>query len=184
MAKGHFPPIHGTTVVGIFHQGVMALGADGQATLGDCIIKQNVQKIRTLQEFGVLVGFAGATADAFTLLERLEEKLNTYRSNLKRSAVALAKDWRTDKYLRRLEAMLIAADKENLLILSGSGDVIEPAHQVACIGSGGMYAQAAALSLKKHASQLSAKELVRESLHIAADICIYTNRNITIETLP
>ena len=161
----------------------MAVGADGQATLGDCIIKQNVQKIRVIDDGKVLAGFAGATADAFTLLERLEEKLNTYRSNLKRSAVALAKDWRTDKYLRRLEAMLIAADKKALLVVSGSGDVIEPSEGVACIGSGGMYAQAALLSLKKHAPQLSAKELVRESLYTAADICIYTNRNLTIETL-
>lgn len=177
------PTLRGTTVVGVIHKGVVALGADGQATLGECIIKQNVQKIRVIDEGKVLVGFAGATADAFTLLERLEEKLSTYRSNLKRSAIALAKDWRTDKYLRRLEAMLIAADKGHLLIISGSGDVIEPADEVACIGSGGMYAQAAVLSLKKHAGKLSAEDLVREALCTAADICIYTNRNLTIETL-
>ena len=131
----------------------------------------------------MVTGFAGSTADAFTLLERFEEKLNAYGGNMKRGAIELAKDWRTDRYLRRLEAMLISASKDEILIISGTGDVIEPDKQVAAIGSGAMYAQSAALALKKHAPQLSAEEMVRESLNIAADICIYTNHNLVIETL-
>lgn len=177
------PTIHATTVLAVMHNGQVAIGADGQATLGNTIAKSNVKKIRKLLEGKVVVGFAGSTADAFTLLERFEEKLNAYGGNMKRGAIELAKDWRTDRYLRRLEAMLIAAGREEILIISGTGDVIEPDKQVAAIGSGAMYAQSAALALKKHAPQLTAEEIVRESLSIAADICIYTNHNLTIERL-
>lgn len=175
--------IHSTTVLAVLHNGQVAIGADGQATLGNTIAKSNVKKIRKLQDGKVVTGFAGSTADAFTLLEQFEEKLNAYGGNMKRGAIELAKDWRTDRYLRRLEAMLISASKDEILIISGTGDVIEPDKQVAAIGSGAMYAQSAALALKKHAPQLSAEEMVRESLNIAADICIYTNHNLVIETL-
>lgn len=175
--------IHATTVVGIRHNGQVSLGADGQATMGNTIAKSNVRKVRTLMGGKVLAGFAGSTADAFTLIERFEEKLNAFGGNLKRAAIELAKDWRTDRYLRKLEAMLIVATKDDLLLISGTGDVIEPDSDVAAIGSGSMYAQAAALALKKHAPTLGAEEMVRESLHIAADICIYTNHNLTVETI-
>lgn len=175
--------IHATTVVGIRHNGQVSLGADGQATMGNTIAKSNVRKVRTLMGGKVLAGFAGSTADAFTLIERFEEKLNAFGGNLKRAAIELAKDWRTDRYLRKLEAMLIVATKDDLLLISGTGDVIEPDSDVAAIGSGSMYAQAAALALKKHANTLTAEEMVRESLHIAADICIYTNHNLTVETI-
>lgn len=176
-------PIHATTVVGILHNGQLSLGADGQATMGNTIAKSNVRKVRTLMNGQVLAGFAGSTADAFTLIERFEEKLNSYGGNLRRAAIELAKDWRTDRFLRRLEAMLIVANKEDMLIISGTGDVLEPDNQVAAIGSGSMFAQAAALALKKHAPNLSAEEMVRESLNIAADICIYTNHNLVVESL-
>lgn len=175
--------IHATTVVGILHNGQIALGADGQATMGNTIAKSNVRKVRSLMNGKVLAGFAGSTADAFTLIERFEEKLNAYGGNLKRAAIELAKDWRTDRYLRKLEAMLIVASKEDMLVISGTGDVLEPDHQIAAIGSGSMYAQSAAVALKKHAPQLTAEEMVRESLHIAADICIYTNHNLVVETI-
>jgi ATP-dependent HslUV protease subunit HslV len=161
----------------------VAIGADGQATMTNYVAKSNVKKIRKLMDGKVIAGFAGSTADAFTLLERFEEKLNSYGGNMKRAAIELAKDWRMDRYLRRLESMLIAISKDELLILSGTGDVLEPDNEVAAIGSGAMYAQAAALALKKHASQLTAEEMVRESLNIAADICIYTNHNLVIETI-
>ncbi len=177
------PTIHATTVLAVMHNGQVAIGADGQATLGNTIAKSNVKKIRKLLDGKVVVGFAGSTADAFTLLERFEEKLNAYGGNMKRGAIELAKDWRTDRYLRRLEAMLIAAGREEILIISGTGDVIEPDKQVAAIGSGAMYAQSAALALQKHAPHLTAEEIVRESLSIAADICIYTNHNLVIERL-
>lgn len=170
-------------MLAVLHNGHVAIGADGQATLGNTIAKSNVKKIRKLLDGKVVTGFAGSTADAFTLLERFEEKLNSYGGNMKRGAIELAKDWRTDRYLRRLEAMLISASKDEILIISGTGDVIEPDKQVAAIGSGAMYAQSAALALKKHAPQLSAEEIVRESLNIAADICIYTNHNLVIEML-
>lgn len=173
--------IHSTTILAVHHNGSVAIGGDGQATMGNTIAKSNVKKIRKLQDGKIVTGFAGSTADAFTLLDRFDEKLNAYGGNMKRAAIELAKDWRTDRYLRRLEAMLITANKEELLILSGTGDVLEPDHQIAAIGSGAMYAQSAALALKKHASQLSAEEIVRESLNIAADICIYTNHNLVIE---
>lgn len=176
-------PIHATTVVGVRHNGQVSLGADGQATMGNTIAKSNVRKVRTLMGGKVLAGFAGSTADAFTLIERFEEKLNGYGGNLKRAAIELAKDWRTDRYLRKLEAMLIVADRQDMLIISGTGDVLEPDSDIAAIGSGSMYAQSAALALKKHASQLTAEEMVRESLHIAADICIYTNHNLVVEVL-
>jgi ATP-dependent HslUV protease, peptidase subunit HslV len=173
--------IKSTTVLAVMHNGEVAIGADGQATMGSYVAKSNVKKIRKLQDGKVVVGFAGSTADAFTLLERFDEKLSAYGGNMKRGAIELAKDWRMDRYLRRLEAMIITADKDELLILSGTGDVLEPDNQIAAIGSGAMYAQAAALALKKHAPHLTAEEIVREGLNIAADICIYTNHNLVIE---
>lgn len=175
--------IHATTILAVQHNGQVAIGGDGQATLGNTIAKSNVRKIRKLQDGKILVGFAGSTADAFTLLDRFDEKLNAYGGNMKRAAIELAKDWRMDRYLRRLEAMLITVSKDELLMLSGTGDVLEPDHQVAAIGSGAMYAQSAALALKKHAPHLTAEEIVRESLTIAADICIYTNHNLVIEKI-
>ena len=172
-----------TTVVAIMHNNEIAIGADGQATLGNTVAKSNVKKLRKLLDGKIVTGFAGSTADAFTLLERFDEKLQGHAGNMKRAAIELAKDWRMDRYLRRLEAMLVVANKEELLIISGTGDVIEPDNQIAAIGSGSMYAQAAATALKKHAPQLSAAEMVKESLTVAADICIYTNHNIIIEKL-
>ncbi len=170
-----------TTVLAIIHNGEVAIGADGQATMGNTVAKSNVKKLRKLQDGKIVTGFAGSTADAFTLLEKFDEKLGAYGSNMKRAAIELAKDWRTDRFLRRLEAMMIVADKDEILVISGTGDVIEPDNKIAAIGSGGMFAQAAALALKKHSSHLSAEEIVRESLNIAADICIYTNHNLIIE---
>jgi ATP-dependent HslUV protease, peptidase subunit HslV len=175
--------IRSTTVLAIKHNNHVAIGADGQATMGNYVAKGNVRKIRKLQEGKVITGFAGSTADAFTLLDRFDEKLNSFGGNMKRAAIELAKDWRMDRYLSKLEAMLIAVSKEEILILSGTGDVLEPDNEVAAIGSGAMYAQSAALALKKHAPHLSAEEIVRESLTIAADICIYTNHNLIIEKL-
>jgi ATP-dependent HslUV protease subunit HslV len=175
--------IHATTIIAVLHNGQVAIGGDGQATMGNTIAKSNVKKIRRLQDGKILAGFAGSTADAFTLIERFEEKLSAFGGNMKRAAIELAKDWRTDRFLRRLEAMLITASKDEILILSGTGDVLEPDNQVAAIGSGSMYAQSAALALRKHAPHLSAEEIVRESLNIAADICIYTNHNLVIEKL-
>lgn len=175
--------IHATTILAVLHNGQVAIGGDGQATMGNYVAKSNVRKIRKLLDGKVLAGFAGSTADAFTLIERFEEKLNSYGGNMKRAAIELAKDWRMDRFLRRLEAMLIVVNKEELLVISGTGDVLEPDQQVAAIGSGSMYAQSAALALRKHAPHLSAEEIVRESLNIAADICIYTNHNLVIEKL-
>jgi ATP-dependent HslUV protease subunit HslV len=175
--------IHATTILAVIHNGQVAIGGDGQATMGNYVAKSNVKKIRKLYEGKVLAGFAGSTADAFTLIERFEEKLNSYSGNMKRAAIELAKDWRMDRFLRRLEAMLITVNKEELLVLSGTGDVLEPDNQVAAIGSGAMYAQAAAVALKKHAAHLTAEQIVSDSLHIAADICIYTNHNIILEKL-
>ena len=172
-----------TTVIAVKHDGNIAIGADGQATFGNTVAKSNVRKIRKLQDGKILSGFAGSTADAFTLIERFEEKLNSYGGNMKRAAIELAKDWRMDRILRRLEAMLIVADREDILMISGNGDVIEPDNQIAAIGSGSMYAQAAALAMKKHGGSLSASEIVEESLKIAADICIYTNHNIIVEKI-
>ena len=176
-------PIHSTTILAVHHNGQLAIGGDGQATMGNTIAKSNVRKIRKLQEGKILTGFAGSTADAFTLLDRFDEKLSSYGGNLKRAAIELAKDWRSDRYLRKLEAMLIAASADEILVLSGTGDVLEPDHQIAAIGSGAMYAQSAALALKKFAPHLTAEEIVRESLNIAADICIYTNHNLVVETI-
>lgn len=175
--------IKSTTVLGVIHNGKVSLGADGQATMGNTVAKSNVRKVRKLYGGKILAGFAGSTADAFTLIEKFEEKLNAYGGNMKRAAIELAKDWRMDRYLRRLEAMLIVANQEEMLIISGTGDVLEPDNQIASIGSGSMYAQSAAIALKKHASHLSAEEMVREGLNIAADICIYTNHNLIIESL-
>lgn len=175
--------IHSTTILAVSHNGQTAIGGDGQATMGNTIAKSNVKKIRKLLDGKVLTGFAGSTADAFTLLDRFDQKLAAYNGNMKRAAIELAKDWRTDRYLRRLEAMLIAVSKDELLMISGTGDVLEPDNAVAAIGSGAMYAQSAAIALKKHASHLTAAEIVKESLNIAADICIYTNHNLTIETV-
>lgn len=175
--------IHATTVLAILHNGEIAIGADGQATMGNTVAKSNVRKIRKLSDGKILAGFAGSTADAFTLIERFDEKLNAYGKNMKRAAIELAKDWRTDRYLRRLEAMLITASKDEVLVISGTGDVLEPDNNIASIGSGSMYAQSAATALKKHAPQMTAEEMVKESLHIAADICIYTNHNIILEKL-
>lgn len=174
--------IRATTIVGLIHNGTAALGGDGQVTLGQTIMKQNANKIRILSNGTVLAGFAGASADAFTLLERFEDRLEQYRGNLNRAAVELAKEWRTDKYLRRLEALLAVVSKEKALIISGTGDVIEPDDNIVAIGSGGSYALSAAKMLIKH-SNLSAKEIVEESLKTAAEICIYTNSNINIEEL-
>lgn len=175
--------IHATTILAVLHKGQVAIGGDGQATMGNTIAKSNVKKIRKLQDGKILVGFAGSTADAFTLLDRFDEKLNAHGGNMKRAAIELAKDWRTDRFLRRLEAMLITVNKEEILIVSGTGDVLEPDNQVAAIGSGAMYAQSAALALKKHAPHLSAEDMVKEALTIAADICIYTNHNLVIEKI-
>jgi ATP-dependent HslUV protease, peptidase subunit HslV len=175
-----FKNLHATTVVGVIHNGNMAIGGDGQATLDKTVMKSTVKKVRKLQNGKVLAGFAGSTADAFTLFERFDEKLNSYNGNLQRAAVELAKEWRKDKYLQKLEALLIVMDAQTLLLISGQGDVIEPDDHVLAIGSGGSYALAAARALKQNASNLSAKEIVEKSLNIAADICIYTNHNLTI----
>ncbi|MEP0367674.1 MAG: ATP-dependent protease subunit HslV [Cyclobacteriaceae bacterium] len=177
------PKIHATTVLAVKHNGQIAIGADGQATMGNTVAKSHVKKIRKLADGKVVTGFAGSTADAFTLLDRFDEKLGAYSGNLKRAAVELAKDWRMDKYLRQLEAMMIVADKNEMLVISGTGDVLEPDEDVASIGSGSMYAKSAALALKKHASQMTAEQMVKEGLTIAADICIYTNHNHVIEVV-
>jgi len=174
--------MEGTTIIGIKKGKQTAIGGDGQVTLGNTIVKSNAQKIRKLYEGKVIAGFAGSTADAFTLFEKFEAKLKEYRGNLKRAAVELAKDWRSDRILRRLEAMIIVADQEDLLIITGTGDVLETEDNIAAIGSGGQYALAAARALNKF-SNLNAEEIVAESLKIASDICIYTNDNITIEKI-
>lgn len=172
--------LHATTVVGIIHNGKAAIGSDGQATMDKTVMKATVKKVRKLYGGKVLAGFAGSTADAFTLFERYEEKLNAYNGNMQRAAVELAKDWRRDKYLQKLEALLIVMNNENALVISGQGDVIEPDDNIATIGSGGSFALSAARALSKHAPKLSAKEIVQESLNIAADIDIYTNHNLSI----
>ena len=171
-----------TTILALRRDGRVVMAGDGQVTMGNTVVKAGAVKVRRLFEDQVLVGFAGATADAFTLFERLEGKLQSFAGNLPRAAVELAKDWRTDRMLRRLEALMLAADQKNLLMLSGTGDVIEPEHGVAAIGSGGPYALAAARALMAH-SDLAPQELVARAMEIAADICIYTNRNIVVETL-
>lgn len=174
--------IRSTTILGIIHNGKAALGGDGQVTLGNTVMKHNSMKIRSLYGGKVLCGFAGSTADAFTLLARFEEKLEQYRGNVSRAVVELAKDWRSDKYLRKLEAMLAIVAEDKTFVVSGTGDVIEPEENIVAIGSGGMYALAAARMLKKY-SGLSAEEIVKEALQVAADICIYTNDKINVETI-
>jgi ATP-dependent HslUV protease subunit HslV len=173
---------HGTTILTVRKGGKVVIGGDGQVSIGQTVIKSNARKVRKLGTKGdVIGGFAGATADAFTLFERLEAKLDQYPGQLTRAAVELAKDWRTDRYLRRLEAMMIVADKEVSLVLTGTGDVLEPEAGVMAIGSGGNYALAAARALVD--SDKDAETIVRRALDIAADICVYTNRNVTVETL-
>ncbi len=181
MSQNEMPGWHGTTILTVRKGGTVVIGGDGQVTVGQTIIKANAKKVRKLGKGDVIGGFAGATADAFTLFERLESKLEQYPGQLLRASVELAKDWRTDRYLRRLEAMMIVADKNVSLVLTGTGDVLEPEAGVAGIGSGGNYALASARALLDQ--PLSADEIVRKSLDIAADICVYTNRNVTIESL-
>jgi ATP-dependent HslUV protease subunit HslV len=175
-------PMHATTVLALRHQGGVAIGGDGQVTFGAVVMKSDAQKIRRLYHGKVMAGFAGSSADSFALLERFEAKLKDFQGSVPRAAIELAKDWRMDRNLRRLEAMLVAVDRENLLLISGTGDVVQPTDGVAAIGSGGSYALAAARALMLH-SPLSAAQIVRTSLEIAADLCIYTNRNITVEEL-
>ncbi|MEY2632672.1 MAG: ATP-dependent protease subunit HslV [Pseudomonadota bacterium] len=173
---------HGTTILSVRRGNVVAMGGDGQVTLGSIVVKATARKVRRLYQNKILAGFAGGTADAFTLFERFEAKLEKHQGNLLRSAVELAKDWRTDRILRRLEAMLSVADRENSLIITGNGDVLEPEHGIVAIGSGGAYAQSAARALLDNTS-LPPVEIVTKSLEIAGDLCIYTNRNFTLETL-
>jgi ATP-dependent HslUV protease subunit HslV len=176
------PHFHGTTILSVRRGEQVAMGGDGQVTLGNVVVKATARKVRRLYQDRVLAGFAGATADAFTLFERFEAKLEKHQGQLLRSAVELAKDWRTDRMLRRLEAMLAIADKTSSLIITGNGDVLEPEHGLLAIGSGGGYAQAAALALLGD-SQLAPAEIVKKSLAIAGDLCIYTNQHHVIETL-
>ncbi len=173
---------HGTTILSVRRNGIVALGGDGQVTLGNIVIKATARKIRRLYHDRVLAGFAGATADAFTLFERFEAKLEKHQGHLVRSAVELAKDWRSDRVLRRLEAMLAIADAQASLVITGNGDVLEPELGIVAIGSGGAYAQAAARALLQH-SELAAPAIVKEALTIAGDLCIYTNQNHVIEVL-
>ena len=172
---------HGTTILCVRRDGHVAMAGDGQVSMGQTVVKSNARKLRRLASGSVIAGFAGATADAITLFERLEGKLEQYTGQLTRACVELAKDWRTDRYLRRLEAMMVVADKEVSLVLTGTGDVLEPEAGIAGIGSGGNYALAAARALID--GPLDAEAIVRRALDIAADICVYTNRNVTIETL-
>jgi ATP-dependent HslUV protease subunit HslV len=172
----------GTTIVSYRRNGQVVIGGDGQVSLGNTIMKGNARKVRRLYRDNVLAGFAGGTADAFTLFERFEAKLEKHQGNLTRSALELAKDWRTDRMMRRLEALLAVADKESSFIITGNGDVIEPEHGLMAIGSGGPFAQSAATALINN-TDLSARDIVEKSLNIAADICIYTNHHLTIETL-
>lgn len=175
--------IRGTTIICVRHQGQVTLAGDGQVTLGNTIMKHGARKIRRMYEGRILAGFAGSTADAFTLFEKFEAKVQEFRGNLPKAAVALAKDWRTDQILRKLEALLIVADEDTTLVLSGAGDVIEPDDGIAAIGSGGSFALAAARALTRHAD-LPAERIAGEALRIAGEICIYTNDNITTESLP
>ena len=176
------PVFHGTTILSVRRNGVVALGGDGQVTLGNIVVKGSARKVRRLFRDNVLAGFAGATADAFTLFERFEAKLEKHQGHLLRAAVELTKDWRTDRVLRRLEAMLAVADREHSLIITGNGDVLEPEEGVVAIGSGGAYAQAAALALLRH-SVLDAESIVKQALTSAGDLCIYTNQSHTLEGL-
>ena len=180
--KDAAPQLRATTILAMRHRGGVAVGGDGQVTLGQVVMKSDAHKVRRLHNGKVLAGFAGAAADAFSLLERFEAKLKDYQGNVPRAATELAKDWRMDRMLRRLEAMLVAADREHLLLVSGTGDVIQPTDGVAAIGSGGPYALAAARALMVH-TELTAAQIVRAGLEIAGDLCIYTNRNIEVEEL-
>jgi ATP-dependent HslUV protease subunit HslV len=175
-------PFHGTTIIAIRHNGKTVVAGDGQVTLGDTVTKHKAKKVRRIYKDRIVVGFAGATADAMTLTEKLEEKLERYNGNLTRAAVELAKEWRTDKYLRRLEAMMIAVDDAKMFLISGNGDVIEPDENVISIGSGSVAAQAAAVALLRH-SALDARGIAEETMKIAASLCIYTNDSITVEEL-
>jgi ATP-dependent HslUV protease subunit HslV len=174
------PEFRSTTIVAVRRDGRAAMAGDGQVSLGQTVLKEKAKKVRRIADGKVVVGFAGATADAFALLERLEQKLKEHRGSLPRAAVELAKDWRTDRFLRRLEAMLIAMDANTTLLLSGTGDVVEPDDGVIAIGSGGMYALSAARALLRH-SNLSASEIARESMRIAAEVCVYTNSELVLE---
>ena len=175
------PSMHSTTILCLKKDSNVVIAADGQVSLGNTIIKANAKKLRTLADNTIIAGFAGSTADAFTLFERLEAKLEKYSNQLLRSAVELAKDWRTDKYLRKLEAMLIVANKDNILIITGNGDVLEPEDNVAAIGSGGLFALSSAKALLSIENSLTAEEIALKSMNIAADICVFSNRNIIIE---
>jgi ATP-dependent HslUV protease, peptidase subunit HslV len=175
-------PFHGTTILGVRRDGRTALGGDGQVTMGDTVVKDKAKKIRKLYKDAVLAGFAGSTADAFALFDKFEATLQRYHGNLYRSAVELGKEWRTDKYLRRLEALLAVADKSGILLISGSGDIIEPDDGIVAIGSGGPYALAAARALSKH-TDLSPLDIVKESLLTASRICIFTNDHLTVEEI-
>ena len=179
-SRAGFDP-HGTTILCVHRDGLVAMGGDGQVTLGNTVMKANARKVRRLHEGRVIAGFAGGTADAFTLFERFEGKLQQY-GNLTRAAIELAKDWRSDRSLRRLEALLCVADQTTSFVVSGNGDVIEPEHALMAVGSGGSFAQAAAVALLDNTA-LDARTIVEKALNIAADICIYTNRQLTIETL-
>ncbi|MBO9446080.1 ATP-dependent protease subunit HslV [Ruegeria sp. R14_0] len=183
MADNDFPGWHGTTIIGVKKDGQVVIAGDGQVSLGQTVIKGTARKVRRLSPggFEVVAGFAGSTADAFTLLERLEAKLEATPGQLARASVELAKDWRTDKYLQKLEAMLIVTDGTDLLVITGAGDVLEPEHNVAAIGSGGNFALAAARAMMD--SDKTAEQVAREAMAIAADICVYTNGNLTVETI-
>jgi ATP-dependent HslUV protease subunit HslV len=174
--------VMGTTIIAVRHKGQIAIAGDGQVTVGNTVLKHGARKVRRLYKDQIVAGFAGSTADAFTLFEKFESKLEQYHGNLSRAAVELAKDWRTDRMLRRLEALLIVADRDHILVLSGTGDVIEPDDGVAAIGSGGPFALAAARALVRY-SNLGAKSIVHEAMHIASQICIYTNDQIVMEEL-
>ncbi|MCG3118935.1 MAG: ATP-dependent protease subunit HslV [bacterium] len=177
-----FPPIHATTILGVRHNGHCAMAGDGQVTYGETVLKMNARKVRKLYKDTVIVGFAGAAADAFALFEKFEQRLEQYRGNLSRASVELAKEWRTDRYLRRLEAQLVVMDKEKAFVISGTGDVIEPDNGIIAIGSGGGFAMAAGRALVRY-SNLTARQIVEEAMAITADICIYTNKNLVIEEL-
>ncbi len=183
MSTSHHTSWHGTTILCVRRGSEVVMIGDGQVSLGHTVVKGNACKVRTINDGKILLGFAGATADAFTLLERLEEKLERYPAQLERAAVDLAKDWRTDRYLRRLEAMLLVADQEIMLVITGNGDVLSPEHDCITIGSGGNYAMAAARALLE-TSTLSLEEIARKAMEITADICVYTNSSIVIEKLP
>ena len=182
MKKSSYPEVRSTTVIGVIRDGKTALGADGQVSFGNTVMKHSARKVRKIYNDKIMVGFAGATADAFTLLQRFEEKLEAHGGKLERASIELAKDWRMDRYLRRLEAMLVVMDAEKGLLISGTGDVIEPDDNIIAMGSGGPYALSAARALMKH-TDLNAKEIAEEALRIAGEICIYTNDSVVVEEL-